>query len=53
VGYYIYVQPLFATAIGLWLGQAEPTAWKALAASCIFLGVFLVSKKAKPKKAVT
>jgi drug/metabolite transporter (DMT)-like permease len=50
VGYYIYVQPLFATAIGLWLGQAEPTAWKALAASCIFLGVFLVSKKVSAKK---
>ncbi|WP_229712482.1 DMT family transporter [Marivirga lumbricoides] len=45
VGYYIYLQPLFATAIALSLGL-EHFQWnKALFALMIFYGVYLVSKK--------
>ncbi len=48
VGYYIYLQPVCATAITLALGL-ESFQWiKALFAFMIFIGVFLVSQK--PKK---
>lgn len=47
VGYYIYLQPLFATAIALSLG-IEQFQWnKALFALMIFYGVYLVSQKTK------
>ncbi len=48
VGYYIYLQPVCATAIALALGL-ESFQWnKAIFALMIFIGVFLVSQK--PKK---
>jgi drug/metabolite transporter (DMT)-like permease len=45
VGYYIYLQPVFATFIAVSLGM-EAFHWeKTLFALMIFFGVYLVSKK--------
>lgn len=45
---YNYVQPLFATLFGIYLGQGELTIGKVLCAILIFTGVFLVTRsKAK------
>ena len=45
VSIYVYLQPVIATAIALWLGKDELTIVKATAGLMIFSGVFLVSKK--------
>lgn len=45
VSIYVYMQPVIATAIALWLGKDELTIVKATAGLMIFSGVFLVSKK--------
>nr|NQU94064.1 EamA family transporter [Bacteroidota bacterium] len=43
--FYIYLQPVVATVIALWLGIQALTLSKFFAAMLIFTGVFLVSKK--------
>lgn len=49
VGYYIYLQPVFATFITIMLGQ-ETFKWeKALFALMIFFGVYLVSQQKRTK----
>ena len=45
VGIYIYLQPVLATFIAVALDKDSLTITKLLWASCIFLGVFLVSRK--------
>jgi drug/metabolite transporter (DMT)-like permease len=47
-GVYIYLQPVLAVIIAVGLGKDSFTLEKALQASLIFLGVFLVSRKPKP-----
>ncbi|OUJ72481.1 DMT family transporter [Hymenobacter crusticola] len=50
-GVYIYLQPVLAVIIAVGLGKDTFTLEKALQASLIFLGVFLVSRKPKPSLA--
>lgn len=51
VGSYIYLQPIIASAIGVYLGQDVLTTQKVLAALLVFVGVYLVSSKSIfPKK---
>lgn len=50
-GIYVYLQPLLATIVALWTGKDELTLIKVLAGMLIFLGVFLVTRHQKPKKA--
>ena len=45
VGYYVYVQPVFATFLDIILGYAVPDQGKILAAILIFVGVYLVREK--------
>ncbi len=45
VGIYIYLQPVLATFIAVALDKDSLTITKIIWATCIFLGVFLVSKK--------
>ncbi|WP_339784934.1 MAG: DMT family transporter [Imperialibacter sp.] len=45
VGYYIFLQPLFATLIEVVSGRELPTVGKLISAALIFLGVYLVSVK--------
>jgi drug/metabolite transporter (DMT)-like permease len=45
VGIYIYLQPVLATFIAIALDKDSLTPTKLIWAACIFLGVFLVSKK--------
>ncbi len=45
VGSYIYLQPIIASIIGVYLGQDELTAQKVWAALLVFIGVYLVSKR--------
>ncbi len=45
VGIYIYLQPVLATFIAVALDKDSLTATKLIWAACIFLGVFLVSRK--------
>ncbi|MEQ8812524.1 MAG: DMT family transporter [Imperialibacter sp.] len=45
VGYYIFLQPLFATLIEVVSGRELPTIGKVISAALIFLGVYLVSVK--------
>lgn len=53
VGYYIYLQPVFATFITILIGQ-EVFKWeKALFAMMIFFGVYLVSQQKKVRNAKT
>ena len=47
VSIYIYLQPLFASAIALFFGRDEGTVLKLLAAVLIFTGVYLVSRPQK------
>ena len=47
VSIYIYLQPLFTTSLALVLGKDKLTAGSICAASLIFAGVYLVSKKRK------
>lgn len=48
VGIYIYLQPLLAGMIAIYL-NGEPFTWaKGIAALLIFAGVYLVSRKSKP-----
>lgn len=47
VGFYIYLQPVLATIIALLLGSDQLDPIKILASFIIFIGVYLVSKKAK------
>jgi drug/metabolite transporter (DMT)-like permease len=51
-GVYIYLQPVLAVIIAVGLGKDTFTLQKALQASLIFLGVFLVSRKPKATVAV-
>ena len=48
-GAYLYLQPVLAAFIAVGLGKDVFTLQKALQASLIFLGVFLVSRKPKEK----
>ncbi len=48
-GYYIYLQPLMAAAIGLIWSEGTMTLAKAVAAACIFTGVYFVNRKKKPE----
>lgn len=43
VGYYIFLQPLFAALIEVVTGRELPTVGKLISATLIFLGVYLVS----------
>lgn len=45
VSFYIYLQPLVATAVALLLGKDQPGPFMLLSAAMIFAGVFLVSRK--------
>jgi len=45
VSIYVYLQPLLATFIALFLGKDVLTAWKVVAGIFIFTGVFFVSRK--------
>jgi drug/metabolite transporter (DMT)-like permease len=45
VSTYIYSQPVFAAVVAIMLGKDQITITKVIAASFIFLGVYLVSKK--------
>jgi len=45
VGFYIYLQPIFATMIALWRGTEKLSFEKLISAAIIFTGVYLVSKK--------
>jgi drug/metabolite transporter (DMT)-like permease len=45
VSFYIYFQPIIATAIAFWLGKHDFTPSKVIAVITIFAGVYLVSKK--------
>jgi len=49
VGTYIYVQPVFATAIGMVFLQERPTLSVFLATTLIFIGVYFVSRPATAK----
>ena len=50
VGFYIYLQPVLATIIALILGSDNLDPVKVLAASIIFIGVYLVGRKPKTAK---
>lgn len=50
VSIYIYLQPLIAAIIALSMGKDQLSGMKIFAASLIFSGVYLVSKKNKVKK---
>ena len=50
VGFYIYLQPVLATIIALILGSDNLDPVKVLAASIIFIGVYLVGRKSKLAK---
>lgn len=53
VGMYNYVQPVVASAVGIWLGLDSFTPSKILAVALIFAGVWLVTiSKAAPQRAV-
>ncbi|QDA59141.1 DMT family transporter [Hymenobacter jejuensis] len=52
-GVYIYLQPVLAVIIAVSLGKDTFTVTKALQASLIFIGVFLVSKRPKQQVAST
>ncbi len=47
VSIYIYLQPFFATIVALMWGKDDLSFIKIVSASLIFVGVYLVSKKAK------
>ncbi|MBR9919875.1 MAG: EamA family transporter [Bacteroidetes bacterium] len=51
VSAYIYLQPLFAGLISIWMGQEKLNPEKIIAGSLIFLGVYLVSTKGFRRKA--
>lgn len=46
---FVYVQPLIGILFALAMGQDRLTTIKILAACLVFLGVYLVSKKSKPR----
>lgn len=50
VGYYIYMQPLIVAIVGLWLSAEHLTLYKIVAAILIFIGVYMVSKRAQPEE---
>jgi len=50
VGFYIYLQPVLATVVALMLGSDNLDPIKIIAASIIFIGVYLVGRKPKPAK---
>jgi drug/metabolite transporter (DMT)-like permease len=50
-GYYIYLQPLIASAIGLTVGQNPFTIEVGIASVFIFTGVYLVNRKPRQLKA--
>ena len=49
VSIYIYSQPVIATLVAVIVGQDSLTTLKVLAASLVFVGVYLVSKRTKEK----
>ena len=49
VGYYVYVQPIFATFLDVLLGYSWPSGLKIVSALLIFCGVYVVSRPL-PKK---
>ena len=49
VSTYIYSQPVFAAIVAIFLAKDELTITKVVAAGFIFTGVYLVSKKPRPK----
>lgn len=49
VSFYIYLQPVLATLIALFVGSDKLDPVKIAAASLIFIGVYLVGRKPKPK----
>jgi len=49
VSIYIYSQPVIATLVAVIVGQDSLTTLKILAASLVFVGVYLVSKRTKEK----
>jgi drug/metabolite transporter (DMT)-like permease len=44
VSAYIYLQPVFAAIIALWLGKDSLSGWKIVSAIAIFSGVYLASR---------
>lgn len=48
VSTYIYLQPLFATMLALYLAKDALTIEAAISAALIFVGVYLVGRKSKP-----
>ena len=50
VGFYIYLQPVLATVIALFVGSDKLDVVKVIAASIIFIGVYLVGRKPKQVK---
>lgn len=49
-GFYIYLQPVIAAIIGIWLFDEVITAHKIIAALLVFTGVYIVNRKpAKPQ----
>jgi len=50
VGFYIYLQPVLATVIALFVGSDKLDIVKVIAASIIFIGVYLVGRKPKQIK---
>ena len=50
VGFYIYLQPVLATVIALFVGSDKLDIVKVIAASIIFIGVYLVGRKPKQVK---
>ncbi|MCY4418932.1 MAG: DMT family transporter [Cytophagales bacterium] len=49
VGYYVYVQPLFASFLHVFMGKSAPTWAEICAAILIFSGVFLISRRSPSK----
>jgi len=46
VSFYIYLQPVFATVISLFISHEQLSVWQGVACLLIFTGVYLVSKPA-------
>ena len=49
VGAFVYVQPLFGIVFALFSGKDQLTLIKVLATTLVLLGVYLASKKPRPK----
>ena len=49
VSFYVYLQPVFAYIIAIFLGEQIPTIIKTVATLLIILGVFMVNRNVKKK----